>query len=163
MADPTTVTSLKVYYSDGGQTLSKTIRFKGNFGFSLDRQNSNGASLQKREYKVKDGHVYDSNGKLVQGLKMPKAMAYQFIGMSNTAEVNAHTGRDYTYTASDMTTANEKFSYGGNSALINAIVGSGATSGVQKGYANYRQEGEEENKKNVYSTNYHHRVSVWQE
>ena len=34
MADP--VTSLKVFYTDSGKSTSKTIRFKGNFGFNID-------------------------------------------------------------------------------------------------------------------------------
>ncbi len=154
MADPTTVTSLKVYYSDGGQSASKTLKFKGNFGFSLGG----------RQYKVNEGHVYDSNGKPVQGLKMPKTMAYQFIGMSNTAEVASNAARDYTYAPSDMKTAEEKFSYGGNSVLSSLIVGTGATKGVKNGYANYHQTQTQDGaKRNEYSTNYHHRVSVWQE
>ena len=150
MADPT-VTSLKVYYTENGKNVSRTIRFLGNFGFNLERQNSNGGTLQAKQFKVKDGHVYDSNGKLVQGLKMPKEMAYQFIGMSNTAELAS----DYTYSAKDIEAAKNNFSNSGNNTLINSILGTGATQGVSNGYAKY-EDGR-------YTTNYHHIVSVWQE
>lgn len=138
MADP--VTSLKVFYSNSGKSASQTIRFKGNFGFNIDG----------KEFKAENGHVYDKNGKPVQGLKLPEKAAKQFIGMSNTAEL----AQDYTFSKKDINEAEAYFSYGSNdNTRINSILGSGVTKGIQNGYANYKD--------GVYSTHYNNHVSVW--
>ena len=138
MADP--LTTLKVNYSDNGQNVSRTIKFKGNFGFNLDG----------KEFQAKNGHVYDKEGKLVQGLKMPKEAAYQFIGMSNTAEL----AKDYTFSSKDMNEAKTYFSYDNDNTRINSILGSEVTKGVSNGYAKYNND--------TYSTHYNHNISVWQ-
>ena len=90
MGEPS-ITSLNVKYQEYGQQKNREIKFKGNFGFSLDGNN----------YTVKDGKVFDSNGKVVSELNMIRGLAYQLIGMSCTAE----SARDYTYSEKDMKAA----------------------------------------------------------
>ena len=136
----TPVTTLKVYYDDKGKSVSKTITFKGNFGFSLDG----------KKYKAENGNVYNEDGKLIQGLKMPLKMAHQFIGMSNTAEM----AQDYTFSEKDITDAQKYFStYNKDNTRINSIVGA-ASDGFKNGYASY-QNGK-------YISQYRNTVSVWQ-
>lgn len=139
MTEP--LTSLKVFYNDNGKNASRTLKFKGNFGFNLDG----------KKYEARDGHVYNSNGKPVEGLKMEKALAYQFIGMSNTAEL----AQDYTYSEKDMNDAKTYFSgYNNNNTRINSIVGEAVTKDFKNGGAKY--------KNGIYTTDYKHTVSVWQ-
>lgn len=136
----TPITSLKVCYNESGNAVSKTIKFKGNFGFSLNGE----------QYKAENGHVYNKDGKLIQGLKMPLEMAHQFIGMSNTAEL----AQDYTFSSKDMKDAETYFShYNKDNTRINSIVGA-ASEGFQNGYAKYSD--------GTYTTNYKNTVSIWQ-
>jgi hypothetical protein len=91
MGEPT-ITTLKVSYQENGAQKSRNIKFKGNFGFSLD------GSI----YTVKDGKVLDPKGKAVTELNdLARGLAYQLIGMSCTAE----SARDYTYSEKDMKAA----------------------------------------------------------
>lgn len=82
------IAKLAVNWEENGNTRARTVSFKGDFGFSINGQN----------YSVRNGEIYDSNNNLVQILKLSKREAYQFVGMSNTAELV----KDYTYSAKDI-------------------------------------------------------------
>ena len=97
MGEPT-ITSIKVNYQEGNQNKSRDIKFKGNFGFNLD------GSI----YTVKDGKITDKNGKEVTELNLARGLAYQFIGMSCTAE----SARDYTYSVKDINQASSDYNSG---------------------------------------------------
>lgn len=86
-----TDSSLTVIWQENGQIKHKTIKFLGDFGFSV-----NG-----KTYKTKDGQVYDQDNNPIQALDLPKREAYQLIGMSNTAEQ----AKDYTFTRKDIDAA----------------------------------------------------------
>ena len=142
MAEP--VTSLRVYYTDkSGKEVYKSVKFKGNFGFNLDNQ----------KYEARNGHVYYENtNNHVKGIRMPKDMAYMFIGMSNTGELV----KDYTFSEKDMKDAKEYYSKGReDNTRTNSIVGTD----IAKGYnvhPNYNKDGK-------YTMNSNkHSVSVWQ-
>ena len=85
------ITTLKVSYLENGTQKSKDIKFKGNFGFSIENS----------IYTVKNGKVTDDKGKEVPELDLVRGLAYQLIGMSCTAE----SARDYTYSEKDMKAA----------------------------------------------------------
>ena len=157
MAEPT-VSSVRVHYKeDNGKSQTKTIKFKGNFGLKFNNQ----------EYKVQNGKVYNSKGKEVVAMTMSKAMAYQFIGMSN----NAESVYDLTYSAKDINQAkhDHEVTYGSQQRQISgvpyadaqaaSVIGTGAGR-VVPGSAQYEN--------GVYSTKYKsnetghvNTVSVW--
>ncbi len=139
---PDGITTIIVNYVDDGKKVSQPLKFKGNFGFKIDG----------REYRTNNGQVYETRtGNTVKNLDLPKALAYQFIGMSNTAELAA----DYTFSEKDMKDAKQYFSHASNdNTRINTIMGYEVTRGVKNGGASYNN--------GVYSTQYRHNVSIWQ-
>ena len=139
---PDGVTVINVNYVDNGEKISQPLKFKGEFGFKIDG----------REYKTNNGQVYESKtGKTVRNIDLPKTLAYQFIGMANTAEL----AQDYTFSEKDMKEAKQYFSYAsGDNTRINSIMGTEVTSGFKDGGASYNN--------GVYSTQYRYNVSIWQ-
>jgi len=87
MTEPV-ISSVVVKYQENNQTKSREVKFKGNFGMNIDG----------KQYHTQNGRLFDSNGKAVTELDLPKGTAYQFIGMSCTAE----SARDYTYSEKDI-------------------------------------------------------------
>lgn len=150
------VTSIPVKYYDNG-VKKKEIRFKGNFGFDI-----NG-----KKYYTNNGKVYDSNNKEVKVLELSKSVAYQFIGMSCTAE-NA---RDYTYSEKDLNEAKNDYqrSYSHSQERVNGILLSDYRSMTVIGNGAGRVlEGSTKYQKDVYSTQYESNengqvstVSIW--
>ena len=75
--------SIPVYYQKNGQKHRKDVKFKGDFGFQIN----------DRKYTVKNGQVYNQYNQKLKSISKDAAVAYQFIGMSNTAE----SAKDYTF------------------------------------------------------------------
>ena len=149
MGEPT-ISTIRVNYKENNQNKTRDIKFKGNFGFSLD-----GSS-----FTVKDGKVTDNNGKEVTELDLVRGLAYLLIGMSCTAE----SARDYTYSEKDMKAAasfedNERLN--SQTALDRqaaATIGTGAGSLVEAFYNNGKYTTLYKNK----DFNYTSEVSIWQ-
>ena len=80
--------SIPVYYERNGQKYKKDVKFKGNFGFQIN----------DRKYTVKNGQVYNQYNQKLKCISKDAAVAYQFIGMSNTAE----SAKDYTFSIKDI-------------------------------------------------------------
>ena len=74
---------------------SKVLKFNGNFGFQLGN----------KKYKVQNGVVMTESGNRVTSLKMSKAMAYQLLGMSNTAYESE---KSYTFDSNDFMALNQE-------------------------------------------------------
>ena len=151
------ISSVRIHYKENGQLQTKTLNFKGNFGFSLDG----------KKYSTKNGMVYNDKGKAVCAITMPRSMAYQFVGMSS----NAESAYDLTYSEKDLNAAkhNHEVTYGSRQLKISgvpyadaqsaSIIGRGAGK-VVPGSTKYED--------GVYSTQYKSKdngrvstVSVW--
>lgn len=152
MADPL-ISTVRVSYPENNTTKSRDVKFKGNFGFRIDA----------REYYTKDGKVYDSNNKEVTNLDLPRGTAYQFIGMSCTAE----SARDYTYSQKDIKAAEQD--YKSNSTISGvsllearaaSVIGIGAGK-VVNGSTIFTSNGEYETQYKSNDTGHISTVSVW--
>ena len=86
--------SIPVYYQKNGQKYRKDVKFKGDFGFQIN----------DRKYTVKNGQVYNQYNQKLNCISKDAAVAYQFIGMSNTAE----SAKDYTFSIKDISNVLEK-------------------------------------------------------
>jgi hypothetical protein len=156
MSDLTT-SSVRVHYKEDGSLKTKTIKFKGNFGFSLDG----------KQYKTQNGSVYNAQGQKVAAITMPRATAYQFIGMSNNAEL----AYDLTYSEKDIKQAqyDHEQTYGSRQLKVSGVPYADTKSAtiIGKG-AGKVVEGSTQCEKGVYTTKYKskddkkvHTVSIW--
>ena len=113
--------TLTVKWDEAGKCKTREVKFIGNYGFSINNTN----------YTVKNGKIFDKNNQEIKELKLDKKVAYQFIGMSCTAE----SARDYTYTEKDFKEANYCCNYPNpNYEKIARAIGSGADNLIKAEY-----------------------------
>ena len=72
----------------------RKVYFQGNFGFKINNQ----------EYSTSGGKVYNSQGKSMKELNMPKYIAEHFFAMS---EMSTNDKQEYTFTKNDIDYAEE--------------------------------------------------------
>lgn len=149
MGNPT-IASLNVKYSENGVEKNRVIKFKGNFGFSLDGV----------QYTVKNGQVYNSNNEVETELDLARGLAYQLIGMSCTNGSE----RDYTYTSEDISQAEKDKRSKRDDCENDLFMRAKTTIGYGAGNVTYADVVD-----NKYTTHYKHKdynnittgVSIW--
>ena len=83
--------SLAVKWKENDKNKERNIKFVGNYGFKVNGQT----------YTVKNGNVYNSDGKKISTLVLEENDAYQLVGMSNFAEG----AKDYTFSEKELSQA----------------------------------------------------------
>ena len=83
--------SLAVKWKENDKNKERNIKFVGNYGFKVNGQT----------YTVKNGNVYNSDGKKISTLVLEEHDAYQLVGMSNFAEG----AKDYTFSEKELSQA----------------------------------------------------------